>query len=96
MSDGQVYVPVQADVSSYASRSVGTGNGQVQAYVIIKWDFNGGVTAKHGWDSPRKVYYVEGDVTATNAAVYDAYFVQNPVTMQELVPIIDCVDLNYT
>ena len=68
MADGQVYVTVQADESSSKVRSVGS-NGATTLAGTITWSFNGGISGQYGWESPKKVNYVEGDVEATNAAV---------------------------
>lgn len=87
---GQVYVTVQADASTYSARSVGSG-GSTTFSGTITWSFEGGISAHHGWDAPKKVYYVEDDVEATNAAVYNAY---QGATLADLFAIMDCVVFN--
>ena len=90
MADGgQVYVKVEADTTSaYSTRSIGS-NGETTLSFTIKWSFNGGITGQYGWDSPRPVAYVEGDVEATNAAVARAY---QGATIAELYAIMSCVE----
>ena len=87
MNNGQVYVTVQADASTYKARSFGS-NGASTFSGTITWSFNGGISGQYGWDSPKKVNYVEGDVEATNTAVYNAYL---GASLSDLLKIADCV-----
>ena len=88
--DGQVYVKVQADTSTYSTRAAGSEGSSTISFTI-NWSFNGGISGKYEWDYPRKVIPVEGDVEATNAAVAEAY---RGASIFEIIQISDCVISN--
>lgn len=88
--DGQVYVKVQADTSTYSTRAAGSEGSSTISFTI-NWSFNGGISGNHGWDSPRKVNPVEGNVEATNAAVAEAY---KNASFSDLMVIGNCVTSN--
>ena len=85
--DGQVYVKVQADASTYSTRAAGSG-GSVDLAFTINWSFDGGISGQYGWVDPISVNYVEGNVEATNAAVAAAY---TGASFQDLMKIQNCV-----
>lgn len=59
--DGQVYVTVEADAATPVTLEAGgSGGGSVSKGATIYWQFDGGITGQYGWDSPRKVNYVDG------------------------------------
>lgn len=74
MADGKVYIPVQADASSYALRSVSSGGGASTPVMgTISWTFAGGLTGL-GWENPRVIGYVDGDTEEQiNAKIQAAY-----------------------
>ena len=88
--DGQVYVTVQADASNSKARSVGS-DGSTTLQFTINWSFDRGISGQYGWDTPKKVNYVEGDVEATNAAVNAAY---QQATIDDLFAIKSCVNFS--
>ena len=90
MADGAAYVRVQARTSLSSTWGVGS-SGATTFSGTITWSFNGGISGRYGWDSPRKVNYVEGDVEATNAAVAAAY---QGATLGVLFQIMNCVVFN--
>ena len=83
--DGQVYVTVEADAATPVTLEAG---GSVSKGATIYWQFDGGITGQYGWDSPRKVNYVDGNIEATNAAVSEAYSGSN---LRDLIVIGACV-----
>ena len=87
MADGAAYVRVQARTSLSSTWGVGS-SGATTFSGTITWSFNGGISGQYGWDSPKKVNYVEGDVEATNTAVYNAYL---GASLSDLLKIADCV-----
>lgn len=87
MADGHAYVTVQADASNSKARSVGS-NGATTVSGTITWSFEGGISGQYGWDSPKKVNYVDDNVEATNAAVHAAY---QGATFLDLLAIGNCV-----
>lgn len=89
--EGKVYVTVQAsDANTYSARAAGS-NGATTFSGTITWSFNGGISGRYGWDDPRPVNYVEGNVEATNAAVADAY---QGADLLDLIAIGKCVTFN--
>lgn len=90
MAGGAAYVRVQARTSASSTWGVGS-SGATTFSGTITWSFNGGISGKYGWDSPRKVYYVDNNVEATNVAVYEAY---QGATLGDLFRIMDCVVFN--
>ncbi len=87
--DGQVYVTVEADAATPVTLEAGgSGGGSVSKGATIYWQFDGGITGQYGWDSPRKVNYVDGNIEATNAAVSKAYSRSN---ILDLIAIGACV-----
>lgn len=89
--EGKVYVTVQAsDANTYSARAAGS-EGATTFSGTVTWSFNGGISGQYGWDSPKKVNYVEGNVEATNDAVYRAY---QGASILDLIAIGNCVIMN--
>ena len=89
MAGGSAYVKVQAMTSTYSTRSVGSA-GSITLTLKINWAFEGGISGQYGWDYPKKVEWVKGDVAATDAAVTRAY---SNATKADLNAIHNCYDL---